>query len=228
MKKLPTLRGRTVVNLFYESSTRTLASFELAAKRLSADTMSLRAGRLLRGQGRVAEGHGAHALGVRPRRDRRPPPVDRRRRARRALHERARRERGRREAPASDPGPARPATRWRRRSGGSRGCTSRSSATSSTRASLARSCRRSELVGARSTLVGPPTLLPRGIEALGCEVSTTSARPPTRTSSTSSACSRSGWRPARRSCPRCASTRRSTGSRRSGCARGRSSCTPGR
>ena len=42
MKKLPTLRGRTVVNLFYESSTRTLSSFELAAKRLSADTMSIR------------------------------------------------------------------------------------------------------------------------------------------------------------------------------------------
>ena len=33
VKKLPTLRGRTVVHLFYESSTRTLASFELAAKR---------------------------------------------------------------------------------------------------------------------------------------------------------------------------------------------------
>jgi aspartate carbamoyltransferase catalytic subunit len=43
VKKLPTLRGRTVVNMFYESSTRTLASFELAAKRLSADTMSMRA-----------------------------------------------------------------------------------------------------------------------------------------------------------------------------------------
>ena len=42
VKKLPTLRGRAVVNLFYESSTRTLASFELAAKRLSADTMSIR------------------------------------------------------------------------------------------------------------------------------------------------------------------------------------------
>ena len=42
VKKLPTLRGRTVVNLFYEASTRTLASFELAAKRLSADTMSIR------------------------------------------------------------------------------------------------------------------------------------------------------------------------------------------
>ena len=43
VKKLPTLRGRLVVNLFYESSTRTLSSFELAAKRLSADTMVLRA-----------------------------------------------------------------------------------------------------------------------------------------------------------------------------------------
>jgi aspartate carbamoyltransferase catalytic subunit len=42
VKRLPTLRGRTVVHLFYESSTRTLSSFELAAKRLSADTMSLR------------------------------------------------------------------------------------------------------------------------------------------------------------------------------------------
>ena len=42
MKKLPTLRGRTVVNLFFESSTRTSASFELAAKRLSADVMSIK------------------------------------------------------------------------------------------------------------------------------------------------------------------------------------------
>ncbi|MFQ5427118.1 MAG: hypothetical protein ACE5EV_08560, partial [Gaiellales bacterium] len=43
VNKLPTLRGRTVVNLFYESSTRTSSSFELAAKRLSADVMSVRA-----------------------------------------------------------------------------------------------------------------------------------------------------------------------------------------
>src|ERR1700722_19761818 len=42
-KKLPTLRGRLVVNVFYESSTRTSASFELAAKRLSADTLSVKA-----------------------------------------------------------------------------------------------------------------------------------------------------------------------------------------
>jgi aspartate carbamoyltransferase catalytic subunit len=43
VKKLPTLRGRTVVNLFFESSTRTSSSFELAAKRLSADVMSVKA-----------------------------------------------------------------------------------------------------------------------------------------------------------------------------------------
>ena len=42
VKKLPALRGRLVVNLFYESSTRTLSSFDLAAKRLSADTMAVR------------------------------------------------------------------------------------------------------------------------------------------------------------------------------------------
>src|SRR5207237_3281847 len=42
LKKLPTLRGKTIVNLFYESSTRTSSSFELAAKRLSADTMSIK------------------------------------------------------------------------------------------------------------------------------------------------------------------------------------------
>jgi aspartate carbamoyltransferase catalytic subunit len=42
VKKLPALRGRLVLNLFYESSTRTLSSFDLAAKRLSADTMAVR------------------------------------------------------------------------------------------------------------------------------------------------------------------------------------------
>src|ERR1700751_621654 len=43
IKKVPTLRGRTVVTLFYESSTRTSSSFELAAKRLSADLVSVKA-----------------------------------------------------------------------------------------------------------------------------------------------------------------------------------------
>src|SRR5260370_14322744 len=41
--KLPTLRGRTVVNLFYEDSTRTRISFEAAAKRLSADVINFSA-----------------------------------------------------------------------------------------------------------------------------------------------------------------------------------------
>jgi aspartate carbamoyltransferase catalytic subunit len=42
IKKVPALRGRTVVTLFYEASTRTSSSFELAAKRLSADVVSIR------------------------------------------------------------------------------------------------------------------------------------------------------------------------------------------
>lgn len=41
IKKVPTLRGKTVVNLFYEASTRTRTSFEIAAKRLSADTINI-------------------------------------------------------------------------------------------------------------------------------------------------------------------------------------------
>jgi len=43
IKKLPTLRGRTVVNLFFEPSTRTRTSFEIAAKRLSADGVNFSA-----------------------------------------------------------------------------------------------------------------------------------------------------------------------------------------
>ena len=43
IKKLPTLRGRTVVNLFFEDSTRTRISFETAAKRLSADVINFSA-----------------------------------------------------------------------------------------------------------------------------------------------------------------------------------------
>jgi aspartate carbamoyltransferase catalytic subunit len=45
IKKVPTLRGKTVVHLFFEPSTRTQASFDLAAKRLSADTFNLSPGK---------------------------------------------------------------------------------------------------------------------------------------------------------------------------------------
>ena len=41
IKKVPALRGRTIVNLFFEPSTRTRTSFELAAKRLSADIINI-------------------------------------------------------------------------------------------------------------------------------------------------------------------------------------------
>jgi aspartate carbamoyltransferase catalytic subunit len=43
IKKVPTLRGRTIINLMWEPSTRTSSSFDLAAKRLSADTLTLKA-----------------------------------------------------------------------------------------------------------------------------------------------------------------------------------------
>ncbi|HEY3236337.1 MAG TPA: aspartate carbamoyltransferase, partial [Polyangiaceae bacterium] len=41
VRKVPTLRGKTVINVFFESSTRTRTSFELAGKRLSADVVNL-------------------------------------------------------------------------------------------------------------------------------------------------------------------------------------------
>src|SRR5512136_727437 len=43
IKKVPTLRGKTVINFFFEASTRTRTSFEIAAKRLSADAVNISA-----------------------------------------------------------------------------------------------------------------------------------------------------------------------------------------
>ena len=80
IKKVPTLRGRTIVSLFYESSTRTSSSFELAAKRLSADVVSVKAARLVGGQGRVAQGHDRHAVRLRAGGDHHPLAARRRRR----------------------------------------------------------------------------------------------------------------------------------------------------
>lgn len=72
VKKLPALRGKTVVNLFFENSTRTRISFELAAKRLSADvinftasTSSLSKGESLKDTAQTLEALGAHAIVVR-------------------------------------------------------------------------------------------------------------------------------------------------------------------
>jgi aspartate carbamoyltransferase catalytic subunit len=72
VKKLPTLRGRTVVNLFYEDSTRTRISFEAAAKRLSADVINFSArgssvakGESLKDTALTLEAMGADAVVVR-------------------------------------------------------------------------------------------------------------------------------------------------------------------
>ena len=107
IKKLPTLRGRTVVNLFYEDSTRTRISFEAAAKRLSADVINFSAkgssvakGESLKDTALTLEAMGADAVVIRHG-------------ASGAAHRLAGWVRGsvlnagRRHARASDPGPAR-------------------------------------------------------------------------------------------------------------------------
>jgi aspartate carbamoyltransferase catalytic subunit len=171
MKKLPTLRGRLVVNVFFESSTRTSSSFELAAKRLSADTMSIKSSGSAVDKGEslkdtaltlgaydpdvivmrhpqigashfVAKVTAAHVVNAGDGKHQHPT---------QALLDlyTLREEFGRLEglhvAIVGDVLPSR----------------------------VARSLIQAlDLVGARTTLVGPPTLLPRGVEAMGCDTST--------------------------------------------------------
>jgi aspartate carbamoyltransferase catalytic subunit len=171
MKKLPTLRGRLVVNVFFESSTRTSSSFELAAKRLSADTMSIKSSGSAVDKGEslkdtaltlgaydpdvivmrhpqigashfVAKVTAAHVVNAGDGKHQHPT---------QALLDlyTLREEFGRLEglhvAIVGDVLHSR----------------------------VARSLIQAlDLVGARTTLVGPPTLLPRGVEALGCDTST--------------------------------------------------------
>src|SRR6201747_1777763 len=72
IKKVPALRGRTVLNLFFEASTRTRSSFELAAKRLSADVVNFSAagssvekGESLKDTGLTLAAHSPDAIVVR-------------------------------------------------------------------------------------------------------------------------------------------------------------------
>jgi aspartate carbamoyltransferase catalytic subunit len=171
VKKLPTLRGRTVVNVFYESSTRTLASFELAAKRLSADTMSIRAAGSSVDKGEslkdtiltlsaydpdvivirhpsigapqlVARWSDAHVVNAGDGKHQHPTQALL---DLYAMQEALGRLEGLHVAIVGDVLHSRVAR------------------------SLVQAL---ALVGARATLVGPPTLLPRGIEGLGCELTT--------------------------------------------------------
>jgi len=107
IRKLPTLRGMTVVNLFYEDSTRTRTSFEAAAKRLSADVINFSAkgssvakGESLKDTALTLEAMGADAVVIRHQASGGPAPPDR-------LGKRARDQRGRRHARAPHAGAAR-------------------------------------------------------------------------------------------------------------------------
>ena len=64
IKKVPALRGKTVVNLFYEPSTRTRVSFEVAAKRLSADVINIVAesSSIIKGEALIDTGRNIEAL----------------------------------------------------------------------------------------------------------------------------------------------------------------------
>jgi len=170
VKKLPTLRGRTVVNVFYESSTRTSASFELAAKRLSADTLSIKAagsavdkGESLKDTALTLDAYDPDVIVIRH------PQIG-------APHLVAR-VTGARVVNAGDGKHQHPTQAlldlytlqgaFGRLDGlhvAVVGDVLHSRVARSLVQALA-------LVGARVTLVGPPALLPRGIEALGCETS---------------------------------------------------------
>jgi len=171
MKKLPTLRGRIVVNLFYESSTRTLASFELAAKRLSADTMSLRAagssvdkGESLKDTALTLAAYDPDVIVVRH------PSI--------GAPQLIARWTGAHVVNAGDGKHQHPTQALldlytMEEALGRLESLHVAIVGDILHSRVARSLVQAlSLVGARSTLVGPPALLPRGIESLGCDVST--------------------------------------------------------
>jgi len=171
VKKLPTLRGRTVVNLFYESSTRTSSSFELAAKRLSADTMTIRAagssadkGESLKDTALTLSAYDPDVIVIRH------PQI--------GAPQLVARYTGASVVNAGDGKHQHPTQALLdlytiEESFGRLEGLHVAIVGDVLHSRVARSLVQAlTLVGARSTLVAPPTLLPRGIEALGCETST--------------------------------------------------------
>ena len=170
MKKLPTLRGRLVVNMFFESSTRTSSSFELAAKRLSADVMSIKGsgssvdkGESLKDTVRTLDAYDPDVIVIRHAQIGAPNLVAR--------------ETNARVVNAGDGKHQHPTQALldlhtiKEQVGPIEGLhvaivgdVLHSRVARSNIQALA-------LMGARVTLVGPPPLIPRGIEAMGCEVS---------------------------------------------------------
>jgi aspartate carbamoyltransferase catalytic subunit len=170
-EKLPTLQGKLVLNLFFESSTRTSSSFELAAKKLSADVMSLKAagssldkGESLKDTVLTLAQYDPHAIVVRH------PQI--------GAPELVARYSGAAVVNAGDGKRQHPTQALldlfaMRESFGRLDGLHVAIVGDVLHSRVARSLVQAlALVGAHATLVGPPTLLPRGIEALGCETST--------------------------------------------------------
>jgi aspartate carbamoyltransferase catalytic subunit len=170
-EKLPTLQGKLVLNLFFESSTRTSSSFELAAKKLSADVMSLKAagssldkGESLKDTVLTLAQYDPHAIVIRH--------------AQIGAPELAARYSNAAVVNAGDGKRQHPTQALldlftMREALGRLDGLHVAIVGDVLHSRVARSLVQAlSLVGAHTTLVGPPTLLPRGIEALGCETST--------------------------------------------------------
>ena len=170
-EKLPTLRGKLVLNLFFESSTRTSSSFELAAKKLSADVMSLKAagssldkGESLKDTVLTLAQYDPHAIVIRH------PQI--------GAPELAARYSNAAVVNAGDGKRQHPTQALldlftMREALGRLDGLHVAVVGDVLHSRVARSLVQAlSLVGAHTTLVGPPTLLPRGIEAIGCETST--------------------------------------------------------
>ena len=170
-EKLPTLKGKLVLSLFFEPSTRTSSSFELAARKLSADVMSLKAtgssvdkGESLKDTVLTLAQYDPHLIVVRH------PQI--------GAPELVARYSGAAVVNAGDGKHQHPTQALldlftMREALGSLDGLHVAIVGDVLHSRVARSLIQAlALVGARTTLVGPPTLLPRGIEMLGCETST--------------------------------------------------------
>jgi aspartate carbamoyltransferase catalytic subunit len=169
VKKLPALRGRLVLNLFYESSTRTLSSFDLAAKRLSADTMALRSsgssvdkGESLKDTALTLAEYDPDVIVIRHPHIGAPKLVAEVTRAHVVNAG---------DGKHQHPTQALLDLYTMRRSLGRLDGLHVAIVGDVLHSRVARSLIEAlTMVGARTTLVGPPTLMPRGIQAMGCEV----------------------------------------------------------
>ena len=170
-EKLPTLKGKLVLSLFFESSTRTSSSFELAAKKLSADVMSLKAagssvdkGESLKDTVLTLAAYEPHAIVVRHPQIGAPDLVAR-------YSDAAVVNAG--DGKHQHPTQALLDLFTMREALGSLDDLHVAIVGDVLHSRVARSLIQAlALVGAHTTLVGPPTLLPRGIGVLGCETST--------------------------------------------------------